>query len=229
MIPKIIWQTYKTKLPPAISISSIKTWIEKNPDYTLYYFDDEKCERFICDHFSQEFVNMYRSLPFGVMKSDAWRIAIVYIYGGIYTDLDTDCLKPADEWLKDYSFVAAEETPEGTVANFTFAAESKHPILYSCLEQLLENYNCENYLNKVAKTETPIQNYGAHAFHAGVKKYCDQNGDSDKIKIYKFHDNAFTPFPSDKTFVNHLVGSISWSNGYDSWRKIQKRHFNVGY
>lgn len=219
MIPKIIWQTYKAKLPPEDSIEPIKSWIEKNPDYTWYYFDDVKCESFISDHFSQEFVNMYRSLPYGVMKADAWRIAILYVYGGVYADTDTICLVPIDEWVKDYSFVAAIETPHGTIGNFTFASEPKHPILYDCLEQLLINYNNPNYLDKIEPTGTPIQNYGANAFHTGVTK----NLNLPNIKIYQFDDNAFTPNPSHKTFVHHLTGSIMWNNNYDSW-KIQQQH-----
>ena len=228
MIPNIIWQTYKTKFPPFESIQPIKTWIDKNPGFSWNYFDDAKCEQFISDHFSQEFVEMYRLLPFGVMKADAWRIAIVYIYGGVYADLDTNCLVPINDWIKDYSFVASEETPGGTIGNFTFAAEPRHPILYNCLEQLLINYNSENYLNKKYHLDTPIQNYGAHAFHAGITEYC-KNNDTSNIKIYEFHDNAFTPMPSHKTFVHHLTASVTWSANYDSWRKIQKQHFNINY
>jgi mannosyltransferase OCH1-like enzyme len=225
MIPKLLWQTYKSKFPPNDSISSIKTWLNLNPNYQWYYFDDVKCSQFISDHFSSEFVDMYNSLPYGVMKADAWRIAIIYVYGGVYADIDTRCLVPIDYWTKDYSFIAAVETPGGTIGNFTFAAEPNHPIIQSCLEHLLINYNDPNFMNH---PHTPIQNYGAHAFHAGIKKYCESNT-LDNIKIYDFHDNAFTPIPSHKTFVHHLAGSIVWSNNYDSWRKQQKNDFKIGY
>ena len=225
MIPKILWQTYKTKFPPKVSENCIKSWLNNNPGYEWYYFDDERCERFISDHFTQEFVDMYKSLPYGVMKSDAWRIAILYVYGGIYADLDTICIVPADEWIKDYSFVASVETTNGTIGNFTFASEPKHPIVYSCLEQLLINYKSDNYLDKLYKTGTPIQNYGAHAFHVGITNYCKSN-DLTGIKIYQFDDNAFTPSPSDKTFVHHLTGSVFWHE-YDSWKQQQQRDFGT--
>jgi hypothetical protein len=120
------------------------------------------------------------------------------------------------------------ETPNGTIGNFTFAAEPRHPILYSCLQQLLINYNDPNYLDKIELTGTPIQNYGAHAFHNGIIEYF-KNNNALNIKIYDFHDNAFTPIPTHKTFVHHLTASVLWSNHYDSWRKIQKEHFNIGY
>jgi mannosyltransferase OCH1-like enzyme len=228
MIPKIIWQTHKTFEPPFISLPYIKTWIEKNPDFSWYYFDDIKCDSFIADHFSEEFVNMYRSLPYGVMKSDAWRIAIIYVYGGIYADLDTTCLKPANEWLKDYNFVASLETPHTNIGNFAFAAEPKHPIIYNCLQNLLINYNHPNYLNKIEYTPTPIQNYGQHSFHTGVTEYCNNSeNDLTGVKIYNSEDNAFTMYPNDKTFVHHHCGSLHWHNGYESWRHEQNRDFHV--
>ena len=228
MIPKIIWQTYKTKSLPRNSIECVKTWQDKNPGFSYNYYDDEMCESFISENFSQEFVNMYKSLPYGVMKADAWRIAVIYIHGGIYADLDTICIIPAEEWLKDYDLVAAVETPNGTIGNFTFAATPKHPALLCCIEELLNNYNCPNYLNKSERTPTPIQNYGAHAFHAGISKYIQSNNLLNG-KIYSFDDNAFTPYPSEKTFVRHLVASLSWKDNYDSWRVEQQRDFNIGY
>jgi mannosyltransferase OCH1-like enzyme len=138
--------------------------------------------------------------------------------------LDTNCIVPAKEWLKEYSFVAAVETPHGTVGNFTFASEPKHPILYNCLEQLLKNYNDPNYLDKIKKTGTPIQNYGANAFHVGVSKNLNLNN----IKIYTYDDNAFTPNPTEKSFVQHLTGSVFWDNNvYDSWKQQQKNDFGI--
>jgi hypothetical protein len=141
--------------------------------------------------------------------------------------LDTNCIVPAKEWLKEYSFVAAVETPHGTIGNFTFAAKAKHPILYSCLEQLLENYNSDNYLDKKVKTGTPIQNYGARAFYNGITKYCESNK-VESIKIYTYDDNAFTTNPTEKSFVQHLTGSVFWDNNvYDSWKQQQKNDFGI--
>lgn len=224
MIPKIIWQTYKTKLPAQESATSIKTWLDLNPNHEWYYFDDDKCEKFIKDHFKEEFYQMYISLPFGVMKSDVWRIAIVYVYGGVYCDADTRCLQPIDTWTTDKELVVSIEPPTSNIGNFCFAAVPKHPALYLALEQLMQNYNSPNYLDKKEKTGIPIQNFGQHAFGISMKKYFDENH-KNTDKLYSLEDNAFSPFISEKTLVFHEVGSIVWSGNYDSWRARQQHQF----
>lgn len=229
MIPQIIWQTYKTPTPPKESLDCIKTWFNKNPHYEWYYFDDIKCQKFIRDHFDNEFFEMYNSLPYGVMKSDAWRIAIVYIYGGVYADLDTICMKPVDEWINDKELVVSIEPPtEDGIANFCFAASPKHQALYYCLEELLKNYKSANFLDKIQNTGTPIQNFGQHSFACGIKRYFQENPNDKCIHMYTLEDNAFTPINCDKTLVHHRTGSVYWNNtDYVSWRKQQQHDFGI--
>jgi mannosyltransferase OCH1-like enzyme len=226
MIPKKLWQTHKTKLPPIESLECISSWFNKNPDYEWYYMDDTKCEQFIKDHFSEEFYSMYKSLPYGVMKSDTWRIAVVYVYGGVYADLDTECVVPIDLWANDKDLIVSYEPPTvNGIANFVFASSPKHPALLHCLQHLLINYNGPNYLDKLVATGTPIQNFGQDAFYSGIKKYIQSNPKDDKVKIFSVEDNAFTPFKDHKTLVHHKTGSMFWRNKYDSWRRKQFEDF----
>jgi mannosyltransferase OCH1-like enzyme len=245
MIPKIIWQTYKTKLPPHISTKPIQSWLA-NAGYEWYYFDDERCEQFVKDHFTEDIVNMYTSLPLGVMKADFWRVAIVYVYGGIYADLDAVCIKSIDTWIKDEDLIISVETDGGSICNYAFAAKPKHPALLTCLHEFLLNYHGENYLNKIERCETPVQNYGAHAFSNGILKHygldnaedMHKGGKSnhyntinkvieDKTKFLLFSDNEFSWHLTEKTLVHHQTASMSWGGDYDSWRKQQLNMFGV--
>jgi mannosyltransferase OCH1-like enzyme len=226
MITKQIWQTHKTKLPPPESLECIKSWLIKNPNYVWYYMDDIKCEQFIKDHFSEEFYSMYKSLPYGVMKSDTWRIAVVYVYGGIYADLDTECVQSIDGWIGDYDLVVSSEPPAHTgLVNFIFAATPKHPALLLCLQRLMLYYNSDNYLDKKEKTGTPIQNFGQGAFNDGIKEYISLNPNDSKVKVFSIEDNAFTPFKDNRTLVHHKTASMFWGKDYDSWRRNQIEDF----
>lgn len=227
MIPKKLWQTHKTKLPPIESLECITSWFDRNPDYEWYYMDDIKCEQFIKDHFSEDFYSMYKSLPYGVMKSDAWRIAVVYVYGGVYADLDTECVQPLNYWIHDdVDLVVSFEPPtHNCIANFTFAAAPKHPALLLCLKYLMKNYNCANYLDKLEHTGTPIQNFGQDAFSSGIKEYLKLNLDDSRVKVFSIEDNAFTPFKDHRTLIHHKTGSVFWGNNYESWRKKQIEDF----
>jgi hypothetical protein len=243
MIPKFLWQTYKTKLPANQSARSIKSWFDVNPGIEWFYMDDDKCDRFIKENFSQEFYDMYVSLPIGVMKADVWRIAIIYVYGGIYADLDTICLRPIEDWIKDeYELVVGVETHCGRIANFLFAAAPKHPAIYTALETVMKNYNDDNYLNKKESTATPVQNFGADAFSTGILKHYglldhmhlggEYYNTVDKVQaegahFYPYGSGAFVPFPVEGTFVHHQTASVFWKYGYESWREEQRNKLGV--
>lgn len=233
MIPKIIWQTYKSKQPPIVACKGITSWLRHNPNYKWYYFDDKKCDQFIKDHFSNEFYNMYQSLPFGVMRSDVWRIAVVYIYGGVYTDLDTICNTPISQWMSTSDKLVVSAETSNSLANYTFAAIPKHPALLNALNLCIRHYNSPDFMSK--DTLTPIQNFGASAFSEGVLSYYGlkdsfennttnlEKAKQDHAKIFTYKDFAFTPVEHEARYVYHQTASIFWKHGYESWRKEQDR------
>lgn len=242
MIPQFLWQTYKSKFPPNDALESIHSWLSLNPDLQWYYMCDAKCDQVIKDNFNKEFYSMYSSLPFGVMKADVWRVAVVYMYGGIYSDLDTKCLKPVSSWLNpDYDLIVGVETPNGTINNYTFAAAPRHPALLFVLNFFLELYNSPGYLDK--NSPTPIQDFGAGGWSSGILKYynlenkmhlgADYYNQDSKVKeektyFYSYDSHTFSPTPTDNTSVYHQSGSIFWNNNqYDSWRKQQQDTFGV--
>lgn len=214
-IPKLIWQTAKST-PHHQSHEYIKTWIDKNPEYEWLFMDDIRCDQFIKDNFNQEFYNMYKSLPFGVMRADVWRVCVVYVYGGIYVDTDCECIVPISQWINNYSLVVAEEVPNGDIANFAFAAEPKHEALLSCINRFIELYKSDSFMSKTSST--PIQNFGQYAFSDGVKRY-SLNNVSDKV--FRYNEQRFTNNKSSNSYIAHHVASISWGN-YDSWRKDER-------
>jgi len=105
-IPKIIFQTWKTHdLPKQFEYWS-STWKKYNSyDYILW--DDAENRAFVAEHFGW-FLPVYDSYDAGIKRADAIRYMFLYKYGGIYADLDFECLKPFDELLdkyKDYDII----------------------------------------------------------------------------------------------------------------------------
>lgn len=216
-IPKLIWQTAKSE-PHPNSHELIKSFINLNPDYEWSFMDDSRCEQFIKDNFNQQFYDMYKSLPHGVMKADVWRVAVVYVYGGVYVDTDCECIKPINTWLKhDDSLIVGEEMDNGDLFNCMFASEPRHPALLSVLNRFMELYNSPQFLDG---SELQIQNFGQYGFSNGVLRYYKENPDG--IKIIPKHDGIFTMHKYDTSCIVHHVASLSWRNSYDSWRKQQR-------
>lgn len=244
-IPLQLWQTYKTKALPRQAVPLVQSWTNKNPNLTVNFMDDAECDQFIKQNFDDNFYKMYTSLPFGVMKSDVWRVASIYINGGIYADTDTDCKTSIDKWIKpDDKLVVVVEQPNGALANFIFAATPKHPALLHVLNTFIELYNSSNFLDR--STDTPIQNFGQHGFSYGILSYyglenveCMYKGGttnyynenakvkSEQTRFILQQDGKITNGHRPNNYVTHVVASMSWARfGYNSWRKEQKKVFN---
>ena len=151
-IPKIIWQTYKDpyKDLPEYAVAASQTWSQLNPGWQHRYMDDEKVFTFVKNEYGDEWYDIFKNKCIvGVMRADLWRYMVIYRYGGIYTDLDTVCLKPIDSWLQTEQFVDKKmiinAEYENQIAQWTFAATPGHPVLGRVLDTIKENFKNPNY------------------------------------------------------------------------------------
>ncbi|KAJ1549903.1 membrane-bound alpha-1,6- mannosyltransferase Initiation-specific [Nowakowskiella sp. JEL0078] len=117
-IPRIIHHTWKTKneneWSPDIR-SSINSWNDKNQGYLQLVWDDNDVQEFVEYYFSY-FSDAFKSLPMPVLRADIFRYMVLSVFGGIYSDIDTHCLKPIDTWAekrKDVKFIVGIEADAG--------------------------------------------------------------------------------------------------------------------
>ena len=98
-IPRNIFQTWETKdLSDGFKLLT-QTWKDKNTNYSYFLFDNNDCIDFIKKHFDEKVYNAYSRIIPGAFKADLWRYCVLYIYGGIYVDIDTVCLGKVDSFL----------------------------------------------------------------------------------------------------------------------------------
>jgi mannosyltransferase OCH1-like enzyme len=64
-------------------------------------WDDADNRKFVTSHFPW-FLATYDAYDREIMRADAIRYMFLYKYGGIYADMDFECLKPMDELLAAY-------------------------------------------------------------------------------------------------------------------------------
>ena len=99
--PKIIFQTWKNKTPPNKMAYWADSWKTNNPDYEYVLWDDADNRRFVEEKFPW-FLPTYDGYNAEIKRADAIRYMFLYTYGGIYADLDFECLKPFDTLLEEY-------------------------------------------------------------------------------------------------------------------------------
>lgn len=155
-IPKNIFRTFKCEYKEDIK----KTWTEKNPDYNYYFFNDDECLNMIKNNFSTEVYETYMSLSNGAPKADLWRCCVLYLYGGVYVDIDCECQDDIHDSIKDYDFVVPVDTERARYALFNafMASTPRNNILYHLINKIIYNVKNKNYQER--------HNYNGDAFTA---------------------------------------------------------------
>lgn len=100
--PKVIHQQWKTDEIPAGSTQEMWRALWKKhfpePEYTYILWTDETQRELIANHYPF-FLTTYDSYRFNIQRADAVRYFILYMYGGVYADLDYEPLTNFWEYL----------------------------------------------------------------------------------------------------------------------------------
>lgn len=158
-IPKIIhqiWWQGVNNLPTDYPIFS-ESWKINNPQYKYLLWDQEKIENLMSQYFPW-FTNKFNSLPKMIQKIDAAKYMILYIYGGMYVDMDSECVKSIDDLVdgKELVLVKLEESPlaklffygtvNDTLQNNLIATIPNHPFWIHCIKLIMqEDVNQQPY------------------------------------------------------------------------------------
>ncbi len=148
-IPKILYQTYKTKEIPERLEEYRRKLLELHPGWEYRFYGDDEC-RDLVKRFLPSFLPVYDSCSIPAQKADIFRIIAVWALGGFYLDIDVECIRSVDQ-LCEFHLVFAEEltlTQEQAkelghrdrlrVGNFMFGSEQGHPFLLRILRKMAE-------------------------------------------------------------------------------------------
>ena len=136
-IPKIIHQSYTNSVNSNI-FSTTSTWKEMNINYDYMYWNDDYCYTFIKDHFNKSVLEAYNMLYAGAYKSDIFRLCVLYIYGGIWTDISSLCEVPLDNVINNENLIIVKDTDSiqtiGNIYQAFIICEPKLNIIMYILE-----------------------------------------------------------------------------------------------
>lgn len=98
-VPRVLHQTWKTNDIPQELTSYLATWKQYNPDWEFRFWNDTQGLALIEQHYPwfYKHIGKFKS---GVEKADIMRYFILYHHGGVYADLDMECLRPWEPLLR---------------------------------------------------------------------------------------------------------------------------------
>lgn len=80
-----------------VTMLSVSSWLLLNPRHVILLYDDYDMEQYVAT-FTTSHLDLFKSLEYGVQRSDLWRYMVMCGHGGVYADSDTLCVAPIDTW-----------------------------------------------------------------------------------------------------------------------------------
>lgn len=166
-IPRIIHQTWKSEsLPPSFHFFR-ETWRRHHSDWEYRFYDDDACRR-VVETWFPELLPLYDCCPHPIQRADIFRYLVVAREGGVYADMDMECLRNVDPLLEGRRAVFGVEDRLShrqtrrmnlryaeRIANFVFAAEADHPVFQMIIGTLKELPGKWNLREEILETTGP--------------------------------------------------------------------------
>jgi len=211
-IPKLIHQTWMRKNDEYIKTLRDQ-WLDYNPGYEYFIYDDEDNLKFIKENFNERIYNCYSRIINGSAKADFFRYAVLYIKGGVYLDIDflpkasfADFIEEDDELIITHDDqVSRRDVYVDGIFNAFICAQPKHELFLILIHQIceyIENNQHNNYKGAIHHLSA------SHCISKHFKNYFKtENIKERKTDSYKIvTHNAFTKSDLDCTITyNNLT------------------------
>ncbi len=213
IIPKIIHQIWIGSDVPECFDVLCQTWKDMHPDWEYNLWTDERVKDELFPLYNQAYYDESESMG---VKSDLLKWEIVYRFGGVYVDMDFECLKPLDLLHYTYDFYTGYQPLDAFFVQLgaaLYAAYPNHPILKHCIETIKDDWHHQG---------APKKSGPCH-FSKSFMATAGKNGSKD----IAFPAYYFYPLPSTKTELkyNEWVqnGAYAIHHWAKSWMPVSYR------
>ena len=158
MIPFIVHQTWRSKDLSEPLMSYCHSWKRLNLNSEYRFYNDADCLAFVRGEFPH-LAGLYEELPFPILRADFFRYLAIYRFGGLYADVDMECLQPLSRFFSlDGAIFSIEARMTATrqrelrfrhpyqIANCIFASEAGHPFIGSIIDRVVASIGAQKSL-----------------------------------------------------------------------------------
>jgi hypothetical protein len=215
VIPPILHQTWKTDSVPTPFQGYADSWKRHNPDWTIMFWSDRMLLEFVAEHYP-DFLPMFCKYQRGVQRSDAARYMLLHHFGGVYADIDCECIAPFDPIMHEDRIVLGKEPASHAAVhadfrglpyllfNGTMASPPRHPFWMHLLSMMPGLVGAKDVLDAT----------GPCLLTSAQRGYADQ----DAFAIQP--SRLFTPMTSAGSMVRETddkTGSLSIHHWAGTW------------
>ncbi|MGH0028759.1 MAG: glycosyltransferase family 32 protein [Myxococcota bacterium] len=123
-IPRVLHQTWKDADLPERFQAYHATWRRQHPGWRFVLWTDADNRRLVASRHAG-LLSLYDALPRDIQRVDLAKYLILASHGGVYADLDSECLRPVDALLAGGGAVVSR-TPDGVIDGAFLASPPGH-------------------------------------------------------------------------------------------------------
>ena len=101
---RILHQTWKDADVPRAFGDWQRSWLRHNPGWEYRFWTDASARRLVAQQ-AAWLLPVYDAWPQAIQRVDTARYVWMLAFGGVYADLDFECLRPLDALLRDQQVV----------------------------------------------------------------------------------------------------------------------------
>lgn len=130
--------TYKHSVPDKV----FSRWKSINKDYNIDFNLDKDCINFLETSLNKKCSEIFKNINRGAHKADLWRIAKLYIDGGVYSDVDLVPYLNLNDLEKDITFYSCLSRDKNSIFQaFMLSSKPKSALLLAFIISYLNNYD----------------------------------------------------------------------------------------
>ncbi len=195
-IPKIIHQIWLGSHFPKHYERYQKSWLTYHPGWLYKLWTDADVKNFTWSN--QNSKKLFDDAQNYGEKSDILRYELLYRYGGLYVDVDFECLKPLDDLHYCYDvYVGIEQAQRLEINNALIGAAPEHPFLKFCIESLRDQGSKRDFM-AIMQRSGPV--FFTKCFMHCIALYEDS--------MFAFPVSYFYPIPI-KTGAYHTLNQVA--------------------
>ncbi|TPX32750.1 hypothetical protein SmJEL517_g04250 [Synchytrium microbalum] len=201
---RILHRSWKNADIPTVMQKWTRTCSSLHTSWTHILWTDAMNRALIATHYSW-FLETYDSFERNIMRADSVRVFYLHRYGGVYMDLDFECLRPLDPLLRLkhalLGYLSEDYEYEHNIPNAWMASQPNHEFwLFAARLMMFNRYNPEIDKNSAETMTGPVMLYTA--YHKWMARYRNTSDPTHKVEvlpsslIYPF--DWHTPSPAEK-------------------------------
>lgn len=214
MIPKVIHQIWignEGQLMPEILKELSVSWQLNNPECQFILWDKEKLNDLLI-RFFPEMQSLMASYTYDIQRIDVYKCLLLYKFGGLYVDLDCECIQPIFQLFADSDCVLSQnsENEKFFIGNFFMASIANSHFIKFLIDGL--SNDSELRKNGLSKLDIVLQSTGPLYVSDKYHEYVDTNKNVEKSIILVLDYSCVAPLTaieSRKMMESGFVEDIS--------------------